>query len=233
MSKPRKGRRRYSRWGALAGPGPLGGLGGLGRLVGFAVSVAAVAAGLAILLAFTPLYFFVAKPLIQTDPVAKAQAIVVLSGGLKKDGSLASSTAERVRYGVELFKRGYAPVLVMSGGGPFLKVADAKVMADEAVEEGVDRKAIVLEDQSTSTWENAVLTAKELRDRGLNSILLVTSPYHSFRAKVMFRARGLAVASTPVQRSGFAEARGLRRLQYLKLMLLEYVKLVYYWLSMI
>lgn len=223
-----KKRRRYSKWGGVAGAGPAAAFVGLVRLV---VGAAAVAAGLVILLAFTPLYFFIAKPLIQTDPPQKAQAIVVLSGGMNGDGSLASSTAERVGYGVELFKRGYAPLLIMSGGGPFRKVPDAKVMAEEAVRQGVNRQAIVTEDQSESTWENAVLTAKLLRDRGLNGILLVTSPYHSFRAKVMFRARGVAVASTPVQRSGFSAARGVQRLHYLKLMLLEYAKLVYYWLS--
>ena len=182
---------------------------------------------------FTPVYLLIAKPLIKADPPRKAQGIVVLSGGLQPDGGLATSTAERVAYGIQLYKEGYAPTMVMSGGGPFRKRPDAQVMADEAVRQGVPRQAILTEDQSETTWENAVLTAKLLRDHGMSGVLLVTSPYHSFRSRTMFAARGVAVTSMPVTRSGFYEARGFGRVRYLRLMGLEYAKLVYFWLGRI
>jgi uncharacterized SAM-binding protein YcdF (DUF218 family) len=218
-------RRRYSRWGARVGSGPMG------RTARAGGAILAVVAGLTILLAFTPLYFFLARPLVRTDPLQKTQAIVVVSGGLRHDTSLGTSTSERVSYGVELAKRGYAPLLVMSGGGPVRSVTDAEVMAREAVRLGIAREVVLIEDQSESTWENAVLTAKLLRDRKVNEILLVTCPYHSLRAKLMFRARGLAVAVAPVPDSEFARARGLDRLRFLRLILLEYVKLVFFWMS--
>ncbi|MCL5935732.1 MAG: hypothetical protein M1543_04530 [Firmicutes bacterium] len=60
---------------------------------------------------------------------------------------------------------------------------------------------------------------------------MVTSPYHTLRAKTMFLDKGIKVISAPVPDSEFYQADGLDRLRIAKLVALEYLKLGLYKLN--
>ena len=45
--------------------------------------------------------------------------------------------------------------------------------------------------RSRSTWDNARLTAALLRERGLSRVLLVTDPFHLYRARQHFWLQGV------------------------------------------
>jgi uncharacterized SAM-binding protein YcdF (DUF218 family) len=55
-----------------------------------------------------------------------------------------------------------------------------------AVKRGVPYSAILEEPQGEDTWGNAIFTRQVLEQHGLRSAILVTSPYHSRRAKLTF-----------------------------------------------
>ena len=61
---------------------------------------------------------------------------------------------------------------------------------------GVPDDAIVIEDSSLNTRQNAVFTEKLATARGIERVLLVTSHWHLRRAEAVFRRVGLDV--TPV-----------------------------------
>lgn len=104
-------------------------------------------------------------------------AIVILSG----------ETVPRVAKGVELYRQGYADLIIMSGGGKLTsKITDSDLMRMEAVDLGVPPSAVVLERKAQSTYENAVYVKKILQERKIDSFLLVTSNYHTRRAKNIF-----------------------------------------------
>ncbi len=107
----------------------------------------------------------------------RCDAIVILSG----------ETVPRVAKGVELYKEGYAGLIIMSGGGrPTSKLTDADLMLMEAVDLGVPPSVVLLENKSESTYDNAVNVKKIILERDIKSFLLVTSNYHTRRAKYIF-----------------------------------------------
>lgn len=121
-------------------------------------------------------------PLIRSDELAKADAIVVIGGDHKP---------ERVQRAVELYQQGYAPVVIISAGTVVSEgneqLAEAEVMRRQSLAFGLPESVIILEDQSQSTFQNAYYTSALCQERGCKSILLVTSLFHSRRAGQIFQ----------------------------------------------
>ena len=112
-----------------------------------------------------------------TDPLVHADAIVAISG----------DTGARAESAIALWKQGYAPVLIFSGGSSDPEsVASAELMKRTAVAAGVPAKAIVVEGASATTEENAQRVAELMKSAGMRSAILVTSPYHQRRAAILF-----------------------------------------------
>jgi uncharacterized SAM-binding protein YcdF (DUF218 family) len=110
---------------------------------------------------------------------ARSDAIVVISG----DEQLA-----RFAEGVNLYRQGFGHYLVFSGAAFDNGTSNADVMHDLALARGVPESAILEEPQGEDTWGNAVYTRQVLQEHGLQSAILVTSPYHLRRAQVTFDA---------------------------------------------
>ena len=134
-------------------------------------------------------------PLEVRDGAEVADAIVVLGAPVRPDGQLTGVGEERVRTGVELWHRGFAPVLCISGGGPGRIIPDhpreADAMAARARALGVPDQALRVERESLSTADNARHTARLLAAEGRTRVWLVTQPFHTRRARAWFRRAGL------------------------------------------
>ena len=100
----------------------------------------------------------------------KADAIVVLGGGL----------GERPRRAAELFKEHDAPRIIVTGLG------DCDINRRILLGAGVPAGAIQIEGKSRTTRENAEFTIQLLRGAKIRHVILVTSWYHSRRALATF-----------------------------------------------
>jgi uncharacterized SAM-binding protein YcdF (DUF218 family) len=131
---------------------------------------------------------------------ADIEAIVVLSGSLRQQPGdhyeLGVDTLYRTLMGMEMYRHGPPCPLLVSGGkvdpsepGPTL----AGAMREFLVQNGIPDHAILVEDQSTSTWENAVESTRILQQRGFTRVLLVTDGAHLPRAVACFRKLGVEV----------------------------------------
>ena len=127
--------------------------------------------------------------LYQADPEAPtADAIVILAGNAGKTGTgLSGETQARLDAGLALYQSGAAPVLVMTGGG---EPAVAILMRDAALAAGVPASAILVEDQSRSTLQNALFTADIEALDAAAPIIIVTHKYHLPRSNASFRWAG-------------------------------------------
>jgi uncharacterized SAM-binding protein YcdF (DUF218 family) len=148
---------------------------------------------------FTPCANTLSRLLIVAESLGPSDVIVVLGGGVNRDGSLSEISLRRVWYGVRLFKHGYAPLLLFSTGvtSDLNVVSEARRMADAALDMGVPPAMIFLEERSTRTAENAVEVAKILRAQRSGAVLLVTHPTHMRRAVAAFRRVGVVVRPAP------------------------------------
>jgi uncharacterized SAM-binding protein YcdF (DUF218 family) len=159
------------------------------------------------------------------DELRPADVIVVLAG----------EPLERVDYGVELFKEGWARKdrIIMAGGPLVWKYSWASLMKEHAESLGVPSKAIMLEDKSRSTEEDAKFTKEILLKHGYKSIILVTSPYHSKRASDIFRmvlGKDVKVISAPVEKSWFRFEQWWKRRHDRAMVFSEYSKFAWLWI---
>ena len=114
----------------------------------------------------------------------KSDCILVL-------GSHDTRVAER---GAELYLQGYAPVLIFSGGlGKLTEGVWTETEADKfakiAIEMGVPKEAILIENKSTNTGENIIFSKKLLESKGLDpqSFIVVQKPYMERRSYATFK----------------------------------------------
>ena len=149
-------------------------------------------------------------------PPASVDGILVLGGAedevLTADRGIPSLTAaaERMTEAVALARRFPSARLVFSGGSGRLipqqaTESDAARLLFTAL--GVDPARVSYEAGSRNTWENAVLTQREIRPATGQVWLLVTSAAHMPRAVGVFRRIGWPVIPWPV---GYKTARAPR-----------------------
>jgi uncharacterized SAM-binding protein YcdF (DUF218 family) len=141
-----------------------------------------------------------AYPPVSISDVAPAQALVVLGGGIEVPQQAGAqpnlgAAADRMWHAARLYKAGKAPVVVLSGGLAFEDglMSEAASMRAFMHDLGVPDNAMVLEEQSVNTRQNAHHTAALLRERGMTQIVLVTSALHMRRSALLFEAQGLKV----------------------------------------
>jgi len=152
-----------------------------------------------LLLNYTPVSIWLMAPLTPSASLpGKAPAAVVLGAGVEIDDTPTENSARRVVRAVQLYHQGLVPrVLFSTGNRSPGGVSEAAAMARFAETLGVPREAILLEEGSRTTWENALYSARILRDRGIGRIILVTDPLHMRRSRETFAAQGLTVAPVP------------------------------------
>lgn len=147
-------------------------------------------------------------PPLAVQDLPNSKAIVVLGGTMSpptagRPWPDLSAAADRVWHAERLFRAGKAPLVVLSGGSD-LSVSlapEALAMSAFIQDLGVPAAAVLLEPDSRSTRENARFTARLLRDRKIDQVLLVTSAWHMSRALAHFRAQGLTVTPAATDHS--------------------------------
>ncbi|MDQ8034237.1 MAG: YdcF family protein [Bordetella sp.] len=145
-------------------------------------------------------------PYMQPAELPPADAIVVLGGNTANGRANwflpydKDKTVVRVDTATELFLAGRAPKVVVSGGALEGDVSEAKGMAHRMRQQGVPEQALILENASRNTYENAALTEDTLRAHQVKKVLLVTSALHMPRAMAAFSKQGVEAIAAPAPR---------------------------------
>ena len=155
----------------------------------------------------------------QQDQTRPADAILIPGSGVNYDGSPSPNFLARIEHGRWLYEAGYAPLIALTGGSRREELREEARVAEEILlARGVPPEAILVEDRSQNTAENMAYIAPLLRERGVESILLVTSPFHQWRAERVFEEAGFEVYLSPPPDDP-AELRPVRRPYYLARMI--------------
>jgi uncharacterized SAM-binding protein YcdF (DUF218 family) len=194
------------------------------------LTIALAAAGLWCVVAWVA-----ARALIVDAPLARADALVILSG--------APVYRERLLHGAELFAAGHSAKVVLTndgGRGSWSRTLQRNPLMSERGllqlgQAGVPATSIdVISDRVRSTYDEAVAVRQYAIEHNLKSVLVVTSQYHSRRALWTFR-RVLGDAHIAVGISPAPPAPGTPttgnwwwQFQGWDMVAGEYVKLAYY-----
>jgi len=143
----------------------------------------------------------------QTQPV---DAIVVM-GAAQYDGRPSPQLAARLDQVIELWPSGVAPMVVVTGGSlPGDRFTEAEASATYLIERGVPASAIVTENAGTNTFESLDGVAALVGD-SVETVLIVTDPYHSLRSRLTAEEVGFTAYVAPTDTSVVTGGREFRR----------------------
>jgi uncharacterized SAM-binding protein YcdF (DUF218 family) len=130
-------------------------------------------------LARGPILRFAGENWIVEDPLERSDAIIMLSDD--------NFYADRATRAAELYRRGMAPVVVASGRRlrPFAGIAE--LMVRDLSERGVPKDKIeAFAQDGDNTREEAQALAQLAARKKWRSVIVVTSNYHTLRARYIF-----------------------------------------------
>ena len=137
------------------------------------------------------------------DQAAPADAIIVL-GAAAYDAKPSPVFEERIRHGLDLYRQGYAPKLIFTGGfgGAGARFSESQVARRYALKQDIPAQDILIENRSRTTRQN-LIEAKRLMDaHGMRRVILVSDPLHMARALRLSDELGIEAlaSSTPSTR---------------------------------
>jgi len=97
---------------------------------------------------------------------------------------------------------------------------------------GIPESSILLEDKARTTFLNAKYSLKIVRDHKYKSAILVTSPYHTFRSKLIFSQffRGIDLTICPVPYDPAMTKNWWEYSSCFRVVVSEYLKLLFHYL---
>lgn len=133
-----------------------------------------------IYLARHPLLRFAGESLVVEDPLEKSDAIIMLSDD--------NFYADRATRAAEIFRQRLAPVVVASGVRLRPYAGISELMAHDLFDRGVPKDSITTFPQDAdNTREEAEALKKLLAAKRWKSVIVVTSNYHTRRARYICR----------------------------------------------
>jgi vancomycin permeability regulator SanA len=136
-----------------------------------------------------------------TDYRRPADAAVVFGARVYATGQPSPLLADRIATGVDLYRSGLVPVLVMSGGDGSDGFNEARVMRDVAVADGVDPAAVLVDPAGNSTEATVANVTALIPARsggaGALRIIAVSQAYHLPRVQLAFANAGIDVLTVP------------------------------------
>ncbi len=126
-----------------------------------------------------PILRFAGESWVIDAPAAHADALLLLSDD--------NFYADRATHAAELIRHGAAPLVVASGRRLRPSAGIAELQEHDLIERGVPRDKIIgFPHDADSTLEEAVALARLCSERHFRSVIVVTSNYHTRRARYIF-----------------------------------------------
>ncbi|HVK52628.1 MAG TPA: YdcF family protein [Pseudoxanthomonas sp.] len=138
------------------------------------------------------------------DQAAPADVIIVL-GAAAYDAKPSPVFEERIRHGIDLYKRGLARTVIFTGGygGLGARFSEAQVGRRYALRQGVPAQAILIESVSRNTHENLRQAAALMQTHDLHKAIVVSDPLHMARALRISDELGIAAVGSPTPTTRF------------------------------
>lgn len=143
----------------------------------------------------------------QRDEARPAGAAIVLGAAVY--GNRPSPVLrERINHAISLYEAGLVETIIFTGGqGQPNEPPEAIVGRQYALAQGVPAAAILVETTSTTTWENLTNAGQVAEAAGIETFLIVSTPYHMRRALSMAADLDLEAYSSPTRTTRWISPR--------------------------
>ena len=114
--------------------------------------------------------------------------IIVLGCLVKNNGNPSDMLADRLERGIDLYKNGAAPKIIMSGDHGKTDYDEVNAMKQIAIDAGIPSSDVFMDHAGFSTYES-IYRAKEIFEA--DKIIIVTQEYHLYRALYIAEKLGI------------------------------------------
>lgn len=127
------------------------------------------------------------------DQVGKADVALVLGSKVELDGTPSPRLRARLDRTVELYRDGYFPAVIVSGGTGIEGFDEAAVMRDYLVAQGIPAERIILDSDGVTTFASARNTLRIARQQQqpFGSVFVVTQYFHIPRSRLALNRFGI------------------------------------------
>ncbi len=166
------------------------------------VAVPCIAAILVVQTAFVDRIVPAERP----DLVGVADAIMVLGASVKSDGTPSDALRDRLMTGLDLYKAGKAPEILITGDDGGFRADEIDVMRRFLVDQGVPSSTVRVDGEGYRTYESC----KRAKEEGIRRVIVVTQRFHLARALYLCNRLGVDAQGVIADRQ-------------------TYVRIVYFW----
>ena len=125
--------------------------------------------------------------------------VIIVMGAAQYDGVPSNLLEMRLQQGLDLWKDGRAPLIALTGGKQAGdRFTEAATGRRWLTDRGVPANAIVSEDVGRSTWQSLSQLDPVLRDRSVETAIVVSSYWHVQRADLILQQLGYDASTSPV-----------------------------------
>lgn len=124
----------------------------------------------------------------------EAECILVLGAGLRPDGTPNFMLQDRLDKGIELYKNGAAPKLLLSGDNGQAHYDEVNAMKIYTLNQGVPPEDIFMDHAGFSTYES-MYRAKEVFQ--VEKAFIITQEFHQYRSVYIARGFGVEAYGVP------------------------------------
>jgi uncharacterized SAM-binding protein YcdF (DUF218 family) len=136
-----------------------------------------------------------------------SDAIVVL-GSAQYNGVPSSIFEARLEHALDLYEAGVAPMIVTVGGkATGDQFTEAEAGREYLADAGVPDDALLAVQEGVDTLESMRAVATEFDDRGWQTAVVVTDPWHAMRAERMAEDAGMDASSSPTRQGPAVQTR--------------------------
>ena len=142
------------------------------------------------------------------NSTAEKSDVILVMGAAQFDGRPSEVLLARLDQAKSIFKAGLAPrIYTIGGGAPGDRTTEAAASRTWLINNGVSKKNILAIAKGRDTLSSTKAYVEQMRKAKFSSVVIVTDPYHCYRAIKMAKDRGIkstcsAVKSGPAANSG-------------------------------
>ncbi|NLI92311.1 MAG: DUF218 domain-containing protein [Peptococcaceae bacterium] len=128
------------------------------------------------------------KYIAQPEEIPEADAVLILGAYVFPDGTVSQVLDDRLSVGYDLYEKGKAPKIIVSGDHGRKDYDEVNSMKDFLKEKGVPGQDVFMDHAGFSTYES-IYRARDIFQ--VKKVIIVTQKYHLMRAVFIARELGL------------------------------------------
>jgi len=136
------------------------------------------------------------------DNVHQADLAVVLGNMVLPDGTPSKILKARLDHAVDLYHQGYFKLILVSGGHGKEGYDEPVVMEHYLETKGIPHKVILEDNDGYTTWKTAQNSARIMKERHLQSVLIISQYFHLPRCRLAFSSFNIRTIYTSPARHG-------------------------------